>query len=95
MLELIRLFFEESQPMLGHACLALHELDAEALHHASHSLQGLVGNYAAAPAFNAVSTLTQCTRNGNLLQAGKLLAEATDEIERLREALAEFAKVIE
>jgi two-component system sensor histidine kinase/response regulator len=95
MLELIRLFCEESQPMLGNACLALHDLDAEALHHAAHSLQGLVGNYAATPAFNAVSALTQCTRNGNLLQAGKLLAEVTDEIARLREALVEFAKEIE
>jgi PAS domain S-box-containing protein len=95
MLELIRLFFEESQPMLGNACLALHELDAEALHHAAHSLKGLVGNYAAIPAFKAVSALTECTRNGNLLQAGKLLAEVTDEIARLREALAEFAKELE
>ena len=81
--------------MLGDACLALHELDAEALHEAAHSLQGLVGNYAAAPAFNAVTALTQCTRNGNLLQAGKLLAQVTDEIGRLREALAEFAKELE
>jgi len=89
------LFFEESQPMLGNACLALHELDAEALHHAAHSLKGLVGNYAAIPAFKAVSALTECTRNGNLLQAGKLLAEVTDEIARLREALAEFAKELE
>ncbi|OYW70570.1 MAG: hypothetical protein B7Z37_30325 [Verrucomicrobia bacterium 12-59-8] len=95
MLELIRLFCEESQPMLGNACLALHELDAEALHHASHSLQGLVGNYAATPAFNAVSALTQCTRNGNLLQAGKLLAVVTDEVARLREALVEFGREIE
>lgn len=95
MLELIRLFFEESQPMLGNACLALHELDAEALHQASHSLQGLVGNYAATPAFKAVSALTQCTRNGNLLQAGKLLAVVTEEVARLREALEEFGREIE
>ena len=95
MLELIRLFCDESQPMLGHACLALHELDAEALHHAAHSLKGLVGNYAAIPAFNAVSALTQCTRDGNLLQAGKLLAVVTDEIARLREELVEFAKELE
>ena len=95
MLELIRLFCEESQPMLGNACLALHELDAEALHHAAHSLKGLVGNYAATPAFNAVSALTQCTRDGNLLQAGKLLAVVTDEIARLREELVEFAKELE
>ena len=95
MLELIRLFCDESQPMLGHACLALHELDAEALHHAAHSLKGLVGNYAATPAFNAVSALTQCTRDGNLLQAGKLLAVVTDEIARLREELVEFAKELE
>jgi two-component system sensor histidine kinase/response regulator len=95
MLELIRLFFEESQPMLGNACLALHELDGEALHHAAHSLKGLVGNYAAIPAFNAVSALTQCTRDGNLLQAGKHLAEVTEEIARLREALVEFEKELE
>ena len=95
MLELIRLFFEESQPMLGNACLALHELDGEALHHAAHSLKGLVGNYAAIPAFNAVTALTECTRAGNLLQAGKLLATVTDEIAKLREALVEFAKELE
>ena len=95
MLELIRLFFEESQPMLGNACLALHELDGEALHHAAQSLKGLVGNYAAIPAFNAVTALTECTRAGNLLQAGKLLATVTDEIAKLREALVEFAKELE
>ncbi|MFC5456817.1 response regulator [Prosthecobacter fluviatilis] len=95
MLELIRLFFEESQPMLGNACLALHELDAEALHHAAHSLQGLVGNYAATPAYNAVCALTQCARRGNLLQAGRLLAEVTEEIAKLREALLAFEKEIE
>ncbi len=92
MQELIRLFCEESQPMLGNACLALHNLDGEALHHAAHSLKGLVGNYAATPAFNAVSALTYCTREGNLLQAGKLLAVVTEEIARLREALVEFEK---
>ncbi len=95
MLELIRLFYEESQPMLGNACLALHNLDGEAMHHAAHSLKGLVGNYAATPAFNAVSALTQCTRDGNLLQASKLLAIVTDEIARLREALEEFEKELE
>jgi len=95
MLELIRLFCEESQPMLGHACLALHELDGEALHQAAHSLQGLVGNYAATPAFNAVAALTQCARKGNLLQAGKLLAVVTEEIAKLREALVEFGRGIE
>ncbi|MDB6003993.1 MAG: domain S-box, partial [Prosthecobacter sp.] len=92
MQELIRLFFEESQPMLGNACLALHNLDAEALHHAAHSLKGLVGNYAAVPAFNAVTALTECTRAGNLLQAGKILAVVTEEIVKLREALVEFEK---
>lgn len=92
MQELIRLFFEESQPMLGNACLALHNLDAEALHHAAHSLKGLVGNYAAIPAFSAVSALTECTRAGNLLQAGKILAVVTEEVAKLREALVEFEK---
>ena len=95
MQELIRLFLEESQPMLGNACQALHDLDAEALHHAAHSLKGLVGNYAAAPAFNAVSALTCCTRAGNLLQAGKHLAEVTEEIARLREALIQFQQELE
>ncbi len=95
MLELIRLFCEESQPMLGSACHALHELDAKALHHAAHSLKGLVGNYAATPAFNAVSALTQCARAGDLLQAGRHLAAATEEISRLREALLAFQKELE
>ncbi|WP_395745563.1 response regulator [Prosthecobacter sp.] len=95
MMELIRLFCAESQPMLGNACLALHNLDGEALHHAAHSLKGLVGNYAATPAFNAVSALTQCTRDGNLLQAGKLLAVVTEEVARLREALLEFERELE
>ncbi|WP_395751739.1 response regulator [Prosthecobacter sp.] len=95
MVELIRLFCEESQPMLGNACLALHNLDGEALHHAAHSLKGLVGNYAATPAFNAVSALTECTRAGNLLQAGKVLAVVTDEVAKLREALLAFEKELE
>ncbi|WP_395736760.1 response regulator [Prosthecobacter sp.] len=95
MVELIRLFCEESQPMLGNACLALHNLDGEALHHAAHSLKGLVGNYAATPAFNAVSALTECTRTGNLLQAGKILAVVTEEVARLREELLAFEKELE
>ena len=95
MRELIVLYLADSQAMLGNACLALHDADAEALHHAAHSLKGLVGNYAAAPALDAISALTDCTQAGNLVHASKLLAVVTEELARLREALLQFQQELD
>ncbi|HEY2574658.1 MAG TPA: response regulator [Verrucomicrobiaceae bacterium] len=92
MRELIRLFFEDAPRLLAEARMAMKEDDAGALHHAAHSLKGMVGNYAAVPAFQAVSHLTHSTRSGNLDQAAEVLEVADREIARLSEALRQFAK---
>jgi len=92
MRELIRVFFEDSQRLLADARQALGRNDAEAVHHAAHSLKGMVGNYSAAPAFHAVSALTQSTRAGNLDQAADHLERAAEEMSRLSAALERFLK---
>jgi two-component system sensor histidine kinase/response regulator len=92
MRELIHVFLEDSRQQLADARQALSAGDAEALHHAAHSLKGMVGNYAAAPAFEAVSALTDTTRAGDLDAAGGLLNVAIEEISRLCTALVEFLK---
>ena len=92
MRELVRLFFEDAPKLLADARKALQEEDAGALHHAAHSLKGMVGNYAAVPAFQAVSQLTHSTRAGNLDQAAELLDVADREVARLSVALRQFVK---
>jgi two-component system, sensor histidine kinase and response regulator len=92
MRELIAVFFEDSKKLLADAQQALGKRDAEALYHAAHSLKGMVGNYAATPAFQAVSALTHSTRAGNLRKARSLLATAVKEMSRLSTALEEFLK---
>ena len=92
MRELIQVFFEDSQRLLADARRTLSGHDAEALHYAAHSLKGMVGIYAAAPAFQAVSALTQSTCAGNLDHAAELLEQANAEISRLSAALEQFLK---
>lgn|GEM_PF-2452397 len=90
MRELVRMFLEDWQTMPADARQALDDHDAEALHLAAHSLKGMVGIYCAAPAFHAVSVLTDNTRAGNLHHARKLLDVAIQEIARLTSALEHF-----
>jgi CheY-like chemotaxis protein/HPt (histidine-containing phosphotransfer) domain-containing protein len=92
MRELIAVFFEDAPRLMTDARLALTQRNAEALHHAAHSLKGMVGNYSATPAFRAVSLLTDSTRAGKLKKAGSLLAVAEKEMTRLTVALEEFLK---
>jgi PAS domain S-box-containing protein len=92
MRELIAVFFEDAPRLMTDARLALTRRNAEALHHAAHSLKGMVGNYSATPAFRAVSLLTDSTRAGKLKKAGSLLAVAEKEMTRLTVALEEFLK---
>ncbi len=92
MRELITVFFEDAPRLMTDARLALTQRNAGALHHAAHSLKGMVGNYSAAPAFRAVSALSDSTRAGKLKKAGSLLAVAEKEMTRLTVALEEFLK---
>jgi CheY-like chemotaxis protein len=94
MRELIQIFFEDSPRLLTDAQHALDAKDAEALHEAIHALKGMVGNYSAAPAFQAICVLTETTRAGNLDNAPAQLDAVLKEMARLSAALEEFRKTV-
>lgn len=90
MRELITAFLEDSQTLLAEACRSITRQDVESLHCAAHALKGLVGNYSAPPAYEAVSLLTALSREGNLDLAAELLPGTVEECLRLAQALRQF-----
>ena len=92
MRELIDLFPAESGAALEKARQAVQALDAEALHHAAHSLKGMVGVYEAKRAWEAAAKLDGLTRKTPLreAEAKAALAESERQIRLLLAALTEF-----
>jgi PAS domain S-box-containing protein len=91
---LVNVFPEDSRITLDLARHALSAGNVQTLHEAAHSLKGLVGNYSAAPAYEAVLDLLQCTRSGDLVRAEALLKVVSREIARLSTTLKEFSKAL-
>ncbi len=92
MREVIDLFFEDATAFLDAIQSGLNQDDSKAVHAAAHSLKGLVGNYAASPAYNKALALDEPARAGNLEQTEQHLAELRVEIDRLGTELREFRK---
>ena len=88
MRELIGIFPDESAEYLAKARKAFAEGNPEQLHRVAHSMKGLVGNYAAAPAMRVATELDAAAREGNLAEAEGLLAGLERELERLGECLS-------
>ncbi len=94
MLELIAVFFEESESTLNNAARALANRDATLLHQYTHSLKGMIGSYAAEPALQAVSNLNGFARSGDFRRAQAIFPEVERELIRLGESLRLFSKQI-
>ncbi len=87
MRELISIYLEDTPPLLRQIQEALDAEVAEKTHAASHSLKGLVGNYAATPVYALVTTLDSRARSGDLDGARECFAEAKAAVEDLGRAL--------
>ena len=93
-----REFLEESLDMLEADAQELIEQirtggdtqNAEQIRVASHTLKSMVGNFCAAPAFEAALNLESIGKSGELSQCAEGLAVLENEVTRLRKELRVF-----
>jgi two-component system sensor histidine kinase/response regulator len=87
--EIAELFLAECPRYLQEIGDALHAADAGTLGRAAHTLKGAVGNFVAAPAFEAAFALERLARAGDLDGSAEAFAAVRREVEHLQAALAE------
>jgi two-component system sensor histidine kinase/response regulator len=87
LVDLAKLFCEESPKMLAAVQAAVSAKDADRLQRAAHSLKGAVATLAAQKAFDAALRLERLGRAGDLADADKAYAALEAQIERLRSVL--------
>ncbi len=92
MRELISIFQEDVAPLLKKIEDALAADDADKAHESAHSLKGLVGNYAAAPALKAITNLDNAARTNDLDAARTHLPQTQAAFRALGDRLAAFMK---
>ena len=90
--EVVGLFLEESAGMMAEIENAVTLRDALRLNRAAHGLKGSVGNFGARCAFETALRLEMMGKTGDLTGADESFHVLADEMERLKTALAEFAK---
>jgi two-component system sensor histidine kinase/response regulator len=90
MRDLIDIFEEEIQLLLDQMDEALDKEDVDALHHAAHSLKGMLGNYASKEAFEKAAALDSLARNQDLALARQQLPALKSTTQHLFEALQKF-----
>jgi two-component system, sensor histidine kinase and response regulator len=86
--ELVELFLASLPSEMGALRDALARGDCRAVERVAHSLKGSVGNFAAAPAFEAAMELEERSRAGDLAGAERAMAHLEQEVERLMPVLA-------
>jgi HPt (histidine-containing phosphotransfer) domain-containing protein len=85
--ELAGLFLESYPEQLSAIRIAVRDVDAKAVQHASHTLKGSVGNFAARAAFDAALELENIGRSGDLSSAAAAAAKLSATVEQLAQAL--------
>ena len=95
MCELIKIFEDDVKNLLADIHDAEKQSDSEELHQASHRMKGLIGNYCASRAMDAVSELDDIARAGRVDQVGKHVTVLDEEVGALKEALSEFREELE
>lgn len=93
--ELIGLFGEDSAKILADIDAGFGAGDSDGVHNGAHSMRGLVGTFAANEALELTERLDELAQAAELDAAGELLPPLRAELERLREALVEFAASLE
>jgi PAS domain S-box-containing protein len=86
--EMVRLFLETYPGSLKELCDAAARCDAEAVHRLAHTFKGMVAHFGAAAAVEAALRLEVMGRSGEMAGAGEACATLTEQVERLRPALA-------
>lgn len=91
MRELISVFFEDERNLMRDTLSALQRRDGPALHQATHTLKGMLGNFSAEIAFECATQLSEQTRDGRYEEGmADLVNRLEAEIARLRAALQDF-----
>ena len=88
---LIEAVLEEAPAMLQAVRRAVHDLDAENLRVAAHTLKGAVRYFGARAVFNQAFALEQMGRNGTLEGAEPLVESLSCDLEQVLKELAEYA----
>jgi HPt (histidine-containing phosphotransfer) domain-containing protein len=86
--ELVELYADDEDRLLGEMDAALAAGDATALRKAAHTLKGAVSNFCARRAHAASQALEFCGRDGRLEDAPALLDALRSELAQVRSALA-------
>ncbi len=73
--ELVTIWFEDAPPLLEQIGTAIKDLDADGLHHHSHSFKGMAGNFAAQKTFDAAYKLEMMGRSGDFKGAEEAFAD--------------------
>ena len=92
MRELISIYQEDVPPLLEKLEYGLQADDPEEVHQAAHSLKGLVGNYAAPPAHEAVTTLDNAARSGDIEAARTAFPNVQAAVSDLGKRLTQLLK---
>jgi two-component system sensor histidine kinase/response regulator len=93
-----REFLEESLEMLaadaptliGQIHAGIESNDAEKIRVAAHTIKSMVGNFCAAPAFEAALQVETIGRDGDLARCAAGLASLQEEVQRLQQELRKF-----
>jgi two-component system sensor histidine kinase/response regulator len=90
MKQLLDIFAEDTDAMLRDADAAITARDSDALYRALHALKGMIGNYSAPRANEAIRSTCDLAQDGRLAEATVACQHARSEIGRLAEALQKF-----
>jgi two-component system sensor histidine kinase/response regulator len=91
LLELIGLYLDDEQGLIGHVADAIAAGDATRIARAAHTLKGSVGNFCAASAHAAAGALEAAARGGRLADAPVLFERLLAELDKVRGVLGSLA----
>jgi len=90
--QMVELFLAECPRCLSAITAAVSRRDVKALEQAAHSMQSVVGNFAAQKAMEAARELETAARSGDLTEAEKAHHSLQQEIERLKPVLVSLGQ---
>lgn len=90
--EIVDLFVQDCSRLLADMKEAVGQRDAERLEMAAHSLKGSVGNFGAPQAVATLAEVEALARRWDLFAASEALKKAEQELQRVKEGLAELVQ---
>ncbi len=92
LLELIRLFRQDADLLLGKLSAGLKAGDAESVSRAAHNLRGLAANFDATATVDAALKIERCVARGELSAAQEIVSQLKVELDRLLTSLARYER---